>query len=207
MRSALIASMILVTESDPALAQETLVDIQLEELWRVDDSHDLIGRVRDIEVDTSGNVYVLDQQLNLVHVYSADGTHLRNIGREGDGPGEFRRSQDLLITSEGLVGVLESVPGKIVLLDPDGVPAGQVPLPPQPDGATITLQSAGCAGGNLVIYHFQRVFGEQVQIVGTPVPREIPRQCGPADQHGAMDALSEDVHERAIERRRQDLGG
>lgn len=40
--------------------------------------------------DAAGNVFVMQQQPVHIKVFGPDGRWLRNIGREGDGPGEFR---------------------------------------------------------------------------------------------------------------------
>ena len=49
----------------------------------------LFGSVRSIAVDDEHNVYVLDGQARHVRVYDSDGTYLKTLGREGEGPGEF----------------------------------------------------------------------------------------------------------------------
>lgn len=37
-----------------------------------------------------GTLYVVDQKPSIINVYGPDGAYLRSIGREGEGPGEFR---------------------------------------------------------------------------------------------------------------------
>ena len=49
-----------------------------------------IGNPRALAAGDDGTIYLLQQAPVTIKVYSADGTWLRNIGREGDGPGEFR---------------------------------------------------------------------------------------------------------------------
>ncbi|REL33499.1 6-bladed beta-propeller [Rhodohalobacter sp. SW132] len=41
-------------------------------------------------VDDRGRVYIADNSETILHLYNADGTYNRSIGREGDGPGEYR---------------------------------------------------------------------------------------------------------------------
>jgi hypothetical protein len=43
-----------------------------------------------LEVDADGNVWIVDRRLSQVLVVAPDGTLLRTIGRDGEGPGEFR---------------------------------------------------------------------------------------------------------------------
>ncbi|MFH1754272.1 MAG: 6-bladed beta-propeller [Candidatus Latescibacterota bacterium] len=68
--------------------------LALHELWRVggEDEDIMFGRITDLKMHPDGSLYVLDNQLCQVVVISADGEHLRDISREGDGPGEVRRS-------------------------------------------------------------------------------------------------------------------
>jgi len=51
----------------------------------------IIGRMGQFAVDDAGRVYIADFSQNVIHAYAPDGSYLRQIGREGDGPGEFRR--------------------------------------------------------------------------------------------------------------------
>jgi hypothetical protein len=49
-----------------------------------------IGNPRTLAAGDDGTIYLLQQAPVTIKVYAPDGTWLRNIGREGDGPGEFR---------------------------------------------------------------------------------------------------------------------
>jgi hypothetical protein len=57
----------------------------------------ILGRTAGIVVDDYGRVYVGDQHANTVHVFDSDGTYLRQIGRQGEGPGEFLNIWDTQI--------------------------------------------------------------------------------------------------------------
>ena len=46
--------------------------------------------VSDLVVDREGNVYLAQNTESLVRVFSADGRLLHTLGRDGEGPGEFR---------------------------------------------------------------------------------------------------------------------
>jgi len=50
----------------------------------------VLGRVPDLAAE-AGNVYVLDNQANRVHVFTAAGEHLGSFGRRGGGPDELNR--------------------------------------------------------------------------------------------------------------------
>jgi hypothetical protein len=50
----------------------------------------VFGEVVDAVTDPLGRVWVLDRQAKELRVFDAAGRHLRTVGREGAGPGEFR---------------------------------------------------------------------------------------------------------------------
>jgi hypothetical protein len=49
-----------------------------------------LGEPRDLAVDGLGRIYVVDGKPAAIKVFSPDGQFIRIIGREGEGPGEFR---------------------------------------------------------------------------------------------------------------------
>jgi len=101
------------------------IDIELEFLWeRGGDSDDMIfGVVPRITVDpATGEIYVLDSQLHEIQVFDPDGEWLRTIGREGEGPGEFRNPGDMYLSGDGQVGVMQVFPGKITQMTTLGEP-------------------------------------------------------------------------------------
>lgn len=132
---------------NPATPVDPPVEIRPAELWRIggmEDEEDVFfGVIQTIVTDAGGTVYLLDRQLHQVMVYSGDGQFLRTIGREGEGPGEFRNPGDLIILPDGRVGVIQQQPGKIVLLTPEGEPADNFPFPEPDDGGTQMF--FGCA--------------------------------------------------------------
>lgn len=129
--------------------------IALEELWRLDgddeDSEDFFGVIGHAAFDAEGRVYLLDEQLSEVKIYSADGEFEDVIGREGEGPGEFRRPGGLFFLDDGRLAVLQSRPARIVLLDTDGTPAGDILLPGPDDGGFRSVQSAEYVEGRIAL--------------------------------------------------------
>lgn len=49
-----------------------------------------LGEPRSMAVDEAGRVYIVDSKPAAIKVYAPDGTLIRTLGREGEGPGEFR---------------------------------------------------------------------------------------------------------------------
>jgi len=130
--------------------------LQLTELWRrggEDDEELLFGIITDAEVGPDGNIYLLDAQLNEVKVLSPEGELLRSIGREGEGPGEFRNAQQFTFLPDGNIGVAQVFPGKLIGLTPSGDPAQDVePGKADPTaGGFFVLVNAESGGGNLVV--------------------------------------------------------
>lgn len=55
----------------------------------------------DIDSDSLGNIYVLDWGDSTIRKYDSQGLHIKNIGRKGEGPGEFQSPRYLCISDEG----------------------------------------------------------------------------------------------------------
>ena len=140
---------------NPVTPMEKPATVEMEQLWELggdtDDEDEFFGVVADIEIDDEGMVYLLDSQLAVVKIYTADGEYVREIGREGEGPGEFRRPSAIFFTKEGNVGVMQTIPGKIVILTPQGDPVGDHPLPEPEDGGFQILTGGQANNGQLVL--------------------------------------------------------
>lgn len=54
------------------------------------DGPDALTLVASLTVDRQGRIYVLEPENQRVRVFGSDGTALAELGRRGDGPGEFR---------------------------------------------------------------------------------------------------------------------
>jgi hypothetical protein len=94
-----------------------------------------------------------------VNVYTPDGEFLRAMGRQGEGPGEFRRPSGMLLVPGGNVGVIQSRPGKIVLLTPEGDPAGNFPTPEPKDGGVQFFSDGRRSDNNIVLVSRQFSMG------------------------------------------------
>ncbi len=75
--------------------------------------------------DAEGNILLIDRQLSQVLVISPDGELLDTLGREGEGPGEMRRPHSIFVTDDR-IGIVQGFPGKVVFLDREGLPAGEM---------------------------------------------------------------------------------
>ncbi len=115
-------------------------EIDLIEQWRLggdtEDDDEFFGVIVAVVTDGSGNVYLLDAQLHRIMVYNPDGEFIRSIGREGEGPGEFRRPGGMVMLPGGDLGIMQRMPGKIIALTTDGDPADNYPVPGPDDGGS-----------------------------------------------------------------------
>ncbi len=140
---------------NPAEPLDKPMTVTLEEQWRVggesEEQGEFFGLITDIGVHPSGDVYLVDRQLSEVKVFSKSGEYLRTIGREGEGPGEFRRPGDLFFDPEGNLGVVQTQPSRVVMFKPDGTPADPFNLPSAEDGGFSMLQGVTYRGGSLVL--------------------------------------------------------
>ncbi len=80
----------------------------------------LFGDVWDVSLDGLGRIYVLDRQSNDVRVFDQTGRHVRTLGREGGGPGEFRNPIGLDWGPEGNLWVVDVGNARYTVFDTAG---------------------------------------------------------------------------------------
>jgi len=76
------------------------IKFELEEdlsIGNDEDDNYMFYRVRGIEVDAKGNIYVIDWGNHRIQIFDWNGNYLQTIGRYGQGPGEFQSSMQLKI--------------------------------------------------------------------------------------------------------------
>ncbi|MGH7557552.1 MAG: hypothetical protein ACREMD_07205, partial [Gemmatimonadota bacterium] len=83
---------------EPSGEGDGVPSLSVREAWR--SSPDLLlSRVIDLAVDSQGRVYLSDENAGIL-LLDSQGRLLRNVGRKGEGPGEYR-SPSSLRTSPG----------------------------------------------------------------------------------------------------------
>ncbi len=153
-------------QGDPAEGTQRLT---LQELWRVggeDDEENIFGLITQVRADAAGNIYLLDTQLAHVEVYSPTGEHLRTLSREGEGPGEVRLPIDLALLPQGRVALLQSFPGKLVVLEGDDTPVGTITprFADEQRGGLISLTDVLAGGDRLVLGGIRLTLGDNAQV-------------------------------------------
>jgi hypothetical protein len=140
---------------NPASPMRAQAEFAPSERWRIggddEDEDEFFGVIMAIDVDAEGNVYLLDAQLHQVMIYDSQGEFLRSVGREGEGPGEFRRPGDMVLLPGGNIGVVQQMPGKIVMLTPEGEPIDNHPFPEPKDGGTQMFFGCEATTGGVVV--------------------------------------------------------
>jgi hypothetical protein len=96
--------------------------------------------VRGVAVDGLRRIYVSDGR-NSVHVYDSSGVWVRDIGRAGSGPGEFKGIFEPLIRG-GSLGVFDSYTAQFSLFDTSGVHLGSVAVRHSDGSTMIPLRSS-----------------------------------------------------------------
>lgn len=72
------------------------------------DATRVFGQIADVDVDSHGNIVVLDRQNYAVSWFASDGRFLGVVGRSGDGPEEFRGPEGIAVGPSGHVYVLDA---------------------------------------------------------------------------------------------------
>jgi sugar lactone lactonase YvrE len=80
----------------------------------------------DIDVDSSGNIYVLDTANNRIQKLDPAGRFLRSIGRPGQGPGDLQRAISLDIDSQDLLYVSDAGNMRLQIFNTVGKPLRQL---------------------------------------------------------------------------------
>lgn len=105
------------------------------------------GDVRGVGYDQDGNLHILDGEARRVVVVAPDGTLLRTVGREGEGPGEFRFPSALAVLPDGSQAVFDPGHGGFQLFGPDGAFRHSVPVDgnrfPDPEGPLAVTPDGG----------------------------------------------------------------
>ena len=77
-------------------------------------------RRRSVGTDAAGNIYVLDSDAHRVVMFDSSGEFVREMGREGEGPGELSWPFGLSVRPDGTVLVDDIGKGILVEFAPDG---------------------------------------------------------------------------------------
>jgi hypothetical protein len=182
---------------NPAQPLEPPLVYDMNEQWRLasetPDGELVFGMIKDVVVGSHGKVYLLDQALLTVHVVDESGTYLGHIGRGGEGPGELRSANDLLVDREGRVGVVDYDGSRICYFTPDSLPAGNWTMADLdgakvrplfaylvPQGVVAACRSLSPRGDQATLRYFCGLFGASGELTAMLYERrlELDRAAG-----------------------------
>ena len=110
----------------------------------------LFGRVRGVLRLSDGSIAVLDVGRHRVQRFAADGSLLRSIGRQGQGPGELDQPWRLIRAPADTVGVYDMA-GHLEMFPSSGDGARRVRLPWGSEVGTAQILGSFATGGYLAI--------------------------------------------------------
>jgi len=91
-----------------------------------EDDHYLFYRAFGMDVDSQGNIYVMDTGNFRVQKFGSSGEYLQTIGKKGQGPGEFDRMQSFYIDEENNLYISSGM--KIQIFNERGEFVKSIPL-------------------------------------------------------------------------------
>ena len=78
------------------------------------------GYVEALAPAPDGSLYVVDSQVPIIRRYDRDGQHIGDVGRRGEGPGEYRGVNGLAASPDGRLTVWDVVGARLSVLDATG---------------------------------------------------------------------------------------
>ena len=111
------------------------------------------GNVRSVHFDAQANLQIFDSQADHIVVVGSDGSLVRTVGGQGEGPGEFNNVLSVIVGRDGSYTVLGFT--TIDLLHPEGEFVRRVTLDPMTTG--LIFASMALPDGRLVTSAFQRL--------------------------------------------------
>jgi hypothetical protein len=138
----------------------------------------VFGSLWDVAVDSRAWLYVIDRRPTAVLAVSPEGT-VRQLGRPGGGPGEYRQPWRLAIGTGDTLSVLDIGTGRVLRFAADGAYAGESQLeepPPAidmlalPSGEYLLIGFEVSTGATMHRYRRTGVLAARTRIVRPPRP-------------------------------------
>lgn len=109
----------------------------------------LFSAVRSVARDAEGNLIVADAMSSEIRTFNSGGDHLRTIGGQGDGPGEFQSLSGAWPVGGGGIVALDERLRRVTEFDPSGRSTGTATLAAVDDLGMLT--PSGLAGSRSIL--------------------------------------------------------
>jgi hypothetical protein len=127
----------------------------------------VFGAISGLEVDAAGRIYVLDRQANELRIFTRDGAHVRSVGREGGGPGEYSNANGLRWLAPDTLVVVDQRANRYTILTAEGAYVRTVP---RGLGFYRWVLAGGVDGGSIYERWYLGAEGqERLALVGVPL--------------------------------------
>jgi hypothetical protein len=125
---------------------------------------EIIGTLSRLDSDVRGSYYLsFNEPGQLISVFDSDGSFLTDLGREGDGPGEYRKARVAAVTKDSIfITDLVSARLTVVELTQLGKPARTVTVP---EFTSMPVQTLRLPSGMLVAHMLLRT----PEAIGYPI--------------------------------------
>lgn len=146
MKTLLITALLTATYCIPAQSNDPIARYEAVESWRTVDDESapyLFGVIHSVQVDSKGRLFVLDQQLQELHRFSADGEYEARVCRPGEGPGELSNTFSFTIDPEDRLALQRTFPPGIEIVDGDGTFLESISLEDADGEAPFTFLGSG----------------------------------------------------------------
>ncbi len=118
---------------------DVIVNAVTEEVFAVGsivgDNWDTFGSVRSVHFDAQANLHIFDSQADHIVVVGPDGSLIRTVGGQREGPGEFGNVLTAIVGRDGAYTVMGF--SHIDLLEPDGEFVRRITMNPMTTGTVI----------------------------------------------------------------------
>ena len=196
-RTAWGITVLCLVSAGPSAAQQVIevpgedrwLEVDFEELYRIGSvggqEWEQFGNVTSVAFDGAGRLYVFDSQVDRIFLVDTGGTLIRAIGREGDGPGEFRSIRGWVAMEDGRLVVRDLGHRAYHVFDPNGDFERMVRMGGNPS-LTIAGLLLAQRGANAVITTpiGSRAFATAMETPGGQIPRRDPATSRPIELVG-----------------------
>jgi hypothetical protein len=81
----------------------------------------IFSRIRNIDVDSNGDIYAIDTSSAQIRVFNRNGQYMRSIGRKGQGPGEMQMPGFVQAASQNEIAAFDFLTQRLIFFSPDGI--------------------------------------------------------------------------------------